>query len=157
MKEIQLENIKVSFLQEQDNVRIIAPDKNVLLRRQTISEVAAIVERNFLLVNPYYLSKIPVNLKGDFDPVDINIVSLSIVLNYLSMYNSWRIQYQRKKYDDLGFKHEDFDHALTHDIIFQFFKRKYPGDWDVKCSVLLGMTLEELRSYYKRREQYYNK
>jgi hypothetical protein len=157
MKEIQLGNIKIRLLQEKDNVRVVGPDNDVLLVQQSIPEVAAIVKHNFEIVSSYYLSKLTGNQTNDFDPVDISIVSLSIVLNYLFMYNSWRIQYQRKKYDNLEFKHEDFDHAPTHDIIFHYYRKKSPEDWDVKCSILMGMTLDELRSYYKRRELYYNK
>ena len=30
-------------------------------------------------------------------------------------------------------------------------------DWEEKCAILLGMTLDDLKVYYKTREAYYNK
>lgn len=155
LKKIRLENIDADLVQENDNVRVVVNGRVVLLRQQTVAALAPIIEQNFMMVNSYYLARVSDNAL--FDHVDIRTVSLSIVLNYLFMYNNWRIQYKRKKYDDLGFKKDDFDHPSTHDIIFWYFRQKYPADWDKKCSVLLGMTLVELRSYYERREQYYNK
>lgn len=157
MKKVRLENINAELVQENDNVKVTVDGRAVLLRQQTVAAMAAIIEQNFVMVNSYYLEKISGDFKEIFDPVDVRTVSLSIVLNYLSMYNDWRIQYKRKSYDDLGFKQKDFDHPSTHDIIFWYFRQKYPADWDIKSSVLLGMTLDQLKSYYERREQYYNK
>jgi hypothetical protein len=73
------------------------------------------------------------------------------------MYNSWRLQYRAKKYQDLTFKHEDFDHAPTNDIIFRYYRSIYPADWEIKCSVLMSMGLGDLRRYYEERLKFYNK
>ncbi len=52
---------------------------------------------------------------------------------------------------------KDFDNPSTHDIIFAYFKARYPDEWEEKCSLLLSMKLEELRFYYDNRKDFYNK
>jgi hypothetical protein len=69
----------------------------------------------------------------------------------------WRLDYKRKKYQDLAFKQDDFKSPSTNDIIFGFFKYNYPDDWEIKCSVLMAMELDDLKTYYERRVQFYNK
>jgi hypothetical protein len=73
------------------------------------------------------------------------------------MYNSWRVQYRRPKYDNLDFKEEDFNNPSTNDLLFDFYRGNYPADWEEKCAVLMGKDLESLKIYYQRRLQYNNK
>lgn len=58
---------------------------------------------------------------------------------------------------DLTFKAKDFDNPSTHDIIFNYFKTKYPNKWEEKCSILIGMSIDQLRAYNKTREAFYNR
>lgn len=157
MKQLTLKNITLALSKEDDNIRVKSPDKNVLLLSQNIKNVIPIIESNFSVVDSFYLKRIADNPAATFDPDDIHRVSVSIVLDYLYMYNLWRLQYQRKKYQDLSFKQEDFDHPSTNDTIFSYFKYKYPDDWEIKCCVLMGRELDDLKRYYERRVQYYNK
>lgn len=46
-----------------------------------------------------------------FDLEDIHTISMKMVFDFLYNYNSWHVQYRRKKYDNLDFKQEDFDDA----------------------------------------------
>lgn len=65
--------------------------------------------------------------------------------------------YKKQENKDLKFNEKDFSNPSTHDIVFNYFKTKYPNDWKEKCAVLLGMGLSELNAYYKTRESFYNK
>ena len=143
--------------EEGDAIRVIAPKQNVILASQNIENVIQIIEENFSIVDSFYLKRIEDNPQTTFVLDDIHRLSVSIVLNYLYMYNMWRVQYRRKKYQDLRFKQDDFKNPSTNDIIFHFYKYNYPGDWEIKCSVLMAMELVDLKRYYEGREQFYNK
>lgn len=156
-QQLKLEGISLVLIEEGDAIRVISPKRNVLLASQTIEDVIQIIEGNFRVVDSFYLKRIEDNPKTAFALEDIHFLSVCIVLDYLYMYNMWRLQYKRKKYQDLGFKHDDFKDARTNDLIFGFYKYNYPDDWEIKCSILMAMELDDLRRYYERRVQFYNK
>ncbi len=73
------------------------------------------------------------------------------------MYNSWRSMYKKQENKDLRFNEKDFNNPSTHDMLFHYFKTKYPNDWEEKCAILIGKELTEMKTYYKTREEFYNK
>lgn len=157
MKEIKIENITLSLSNESGNVRVRSDKESIILPNQSIDAVSDLIKHNFDLVINHY--KLMTDNKGEkeFDFTDLNTISISIVLHYLYMYNSWRTMYKQQEKRDLKFIEKDFSHPSTHDILFNYFKTKYPNDWEEKCAVLLGMEETELNAYYKTREEYYNK
>lgn len=157
MIKFSIKNIPLVLLEEGDNVRVKSPSQNIFLASQNIENVILIIEENFTIVDSFYQKRISDSSKTSFNPGDIHNLSLTIVLSYLSMYNSWRLKYKAKKYQDLTFRVEDLDHPTTSDHIFRYFKNNYPEDWELKCSVIMAMELADLKAYYERREQYYNK
>jgi len=156
MKEIKLENVTLHLSAETGNVRVKSDKENVILPNQSIDDVSDLIKHNFNIVVNHYKLMIDKG-KKEFDFRDINIVSISIVMYYLYMYNSWRTMYKKQENRDLKFIEKDFSHPSTHDIVFNYFKTKYPHDWADKCAVLLGMEKAELNAYYKTREDFYNK
>jgi len=157
MKELELDGISLVLFDEKGSVRVASEAGNILLSNQTIDNVAALLENNFQIVNGFYQSKPVPPVKDTFGPADITFISIAIVLHYLNVYNSWRSMYKKQENKDLRFNNKDFDHPFTNDIIFSFLKKKYPHDWEQKSAILLEKGLDELRAYYKRREDYYNK
>lgn len=157
-RRLTLKNIPLVLTEENGAVRVKSPDRNVLLPGQNIENVILIIEENFKIVDFFYLKRIEDNPITTFDPEDIHYLSISIVLYYLYMYNSWRVQHPaRRKYQDLTFKQEDFDFPSTNDIIFRYCRSIYPADWEIKCSVLMSMESGDLRRYYEERLKFYNK
>ncbi|HEX8576641.1 MAG TPA: hypothetical protein VF677_10155 [Flavobacterium sp.] len=156
MKKIEIENITLSLSDEGGNVRVKSDNENVILSNQNINTISELIKYNFKVVNNHYKLMVD-KAKEKFDFKDISWVSVAIVLYYLYMYNSWRSMYKKQDNRDLRFIEKDFSHPSTHDIIFNYFKTKYPGDWEEKCSILLGMSVEQFRAYYKTREAFYNK
>ena len=157
MEQLKLENISLALIQEGDAIRVTSPDRNILLASQNIENVIQIIEVNFRIVDSFYLKRIEDNRKTTFVPDDIHSFSISIVLYYLYMYNMWRLEHKSKKYQYLSFKQADFENPSTSDIIFSYYKYKYPDDWEIKCSVLMALELDELKRLYERRLQFYNK
>jgi len=78
-------------------------------------------------------------------------------MHYLYMYNSWRYLYKGQENKDLRFDSKDFNAPATLDLIFQYFRTKYPSNWEERCSLLLGLELSALRAYYSNRKYFYNK
>ncbi|QQT24856.1 hypothetical protein [Sphingobacterium spiritivorum] len=156
MKEIKIENITLGLSSEGMNVRVKSNKENLVLSNQNIDNVAELIEHNFNVVSNHYKLIID-REKKEFDLKDINFISISIVLHYLYMYNSWRVMYKKQENKDLRFNENDFSNPSTHDIVFNYFKTKYPNDWEEKCAVLLGIELNKLNTYYKIREIFYNK
>lgn len=156
MKEIQLENVTLLLSVETGNVRVKSIRENVILSNQKVDTVSEIIKHNFEVVSSHYKLMIS-ETKDNFEFEDVSQVSIAVVMYYLYMYNSWRSIYKKQENKDLRFNEKDFDNPSTHDIVFNYFKTKYPCDWKEKCAVLLGMKEAELSAYYATRENFYNK
>lgn len=156
MKEIKIENITLSLSNEGGNVRVKSNKKDIILSNQIIDTVSELIRHNFNVVNRHYRIMVE-KATAEFDYSDVTLISIAITLHYLYLYNSWRSMYKNQENRDLKFNEKDFSHPFTHDILFNYFKTKYPNDWEDKCAVLLGMELSKLKAYYKTREDYYNK
>lgn len=154
MKEIKLENIVLTLSDESGNIRVLSKYNNVILNNQSIENVSELIKYNFDIVNEHYKFMIrDVSIK--FNITDVNALSLKIVLHYLYMYNSWKTMYKKQGNRDLKFDNKDLNNTSTHDLIFEYYKNSYPEDWEEKCSILLGIGLEELKAYYKNRQSFY--
>lgn len=155
-REIKVETRTVILSEEGDNIRVKSDKNNVLFFNQEIDTLYNLIEHNFNIVNSHYKLMIDAT-KVMFHPEDINEISISIVLYYLYMYNSWRSMYKKQENKDLRFYEKDFTNPSTHDIIFNYLKSKYPKNWEEKSALLIGVELNDLRIYYKRRQDFYNK
>jgi hypothetical protein len=96
MKEIKLENITLSLLGEGGDVRVKSNKENIVLSYQSIDTVSELIKHNFDVVSSHYKLMIS-ETKDKFDFEDIDQVSITIVLYYLYMYNSWRSMYSQNR------------------------------------------------------------
>lgn len=156
MKEFKIENITLSLYNEGNNVRVKSDKEDVILFNQNIDNVLELIKYNLSVVINHYKIMID-KAKDNFDFEDVYSVSIAIVLYYLYIYNSWRSMYSKQENKDLRFNTKDFSEPSTHDIVFNYFKTRYPSNWENKCAVLFGMAIAELKDYYKTREDFYNK
>ncbi|MBP7210583.1 MAG: hypothetical protein EOL95_11610 [Bacteroidia bacterium] len=156
MKELKIENITLCLYNEGNNVRVKSDKEDVILSNQNIDNVSELIKHNLIVVSNHYFIMID-KAKESFDFEDVYRVSIAIVLYYLYMYNSWRSMYSKQENKDLRFNEKDFSDPSTHDIVFNYFKTRYPSNWENKCAVLFGMAIAELKDYYKTREDFYNK
>lgn len=156
IKEIIIENIILKLSDEANNVRVQSDEENTILTNQNIDAVIVLIKQNFIVVSNYYKVIIN-NATQTLAFEDINRVSILILMHYLYMYNSWRSMYKNQGNRDLKFNEKDFNNPSTHDLLFKYFKTKYPNNWEKKCAVLLRMDLNELKTYYKTRLDFYNK
>ena len=156
MKEIKIENITLRLSSEGANVRVKSNKEDVILSNQNVNTVSELIKHNFNVVNNHYRVMVE-KTKKEFDFNDVAIISIAIVLHYMYLYNSWRSMYKKQENRDLRFNEKDFSNPSSHDIVFNYFKTKYPSEWEERCAVLLGMELSELKAYYKTREDFYNK
>jgi hypothetical protein len=153
---LSIENNAISLSEESDGIRVKSKNESVILQNQSVDAVKYLIITNFGVVRNFY--KIKAKDTGEdhlWD--DINEVSISIVLHYLYMYNSWRIIYKKQENKELRFHTKDFENPSTHDIIFSYFKSRRPDNWMEISATLLGMGLEKLKEYYANRELFYNK
>jgi len=155
MKELKLDKLIIYLYVDNNDVRVIFDKIEKTITNQNIENVIELIEYNFKVVRSYY-NKIVMN-EQNFDLSDINYLSISIVIFYLHMYNLWKNMYKKQENKSLKFQEKDFINPSTSDIVFSFYKKKYPDDWQQRCSVLLGMQLNDLKEYYKRRELFYTK
>jgi hypothetical protein len=157
MKTIDLGALKLSLSESNHNVTVDSELGGMLLSDQTMEAVSGIIKENFAIVKSHYNAMIATQVRHKFQESDIDHVSVLILLDRLYIYNSWRKMYKKQENINLRFRVGDFEHPETHDLIFSYFKEKYPQDWEEKCAVLVGMTLGDLRAYYTHRELDYNK
>ena len=150
-----IDNIPVELTEENKGVRLMTPnDDNVIFPNQTMASIESIVKENFQIVKSHYQAK-----SGVLDAIDIqdlSIVSLKIVLHYLYMYNMWRKTYIEHRNHDLKFLTKDFDNPSTHDMIIQYFKKKYPERYPSRCELMFGMSADEFNRYEKSRQEFHD-
>lgn len=156
MKKIKLGSVILHLSIEDGDVRAISDFQNIILPNQNVENIAELIVYNFKMVDQHYKDMIK-GFEEAFSPKDIDVISVKIVMFYLYMYNSWRNSYRKQENIDLRFKNKDFNDASTFDIIFNFYKTKYPNQWLDKCSVILGMEMDRLIEYYENRTKFYNK
>jgi len=155
MVQIRLEDITVELYGVNGSVHLKSLyHSDVILTNQTVENVYVILNENFNIVSTHYY-KIYDNelIKSE----DIQILSFRIVMHYLYMYNQWQTIYKNQERRDLTFNKTDFANASTHDIIFDYFKTKYPLDWEQSSVILLEIDIASFKTYYKEREYFYNK
>ena len=162
MRKIKLKNNTLNLFNEnssnsnQNSVRITYDFQNVVLPNQEINNVAKIIEKNFLFVYDFYSSNIDNNIK-EISTSFVEEISIKIVLNYLYMYNMWRISYKNQSNLILDFDEKDFHNPDTADIIFDYSKKKYPNDWLEKSAAILGKDKASTLQYYRERKLSNNK
>lgn len=154
--ELNLEDLTVEIRWKWSDVELVIDGSSILLSNQNIQYVTDLVRDNFYIVFNHYLQLADAS-EEEFNRKDLAQISLSITINYLYMYNMRRDMYKYEKNRSLQFDEKDFDATNTHDEIFHYCKLKYPGDWQRKAAVLVNMTQERMREYYKQRELFYNK
>ena len=123
---------------------------------QNIDDITEVIRGSFNIVKNHY-ENLAFKREKLFNITDIYHLSLSIVLHYLYLYNSWKIMYKKQENRNLNFEEKDFNNPSTYDIIFSYLKSKYPESWELQSAVLLDIKLDELKIYYKTREEFYNK
>jgi len=155
-KKLVLEKIVLELVKENNDVRVYLPTRSIIFSEQKIKNLSSIIQHNFKEVDTHYRSMIAQHPEISFDLDDIHTISMKIVLSFLYIYNSWRVQYRRKKYDNLDFKEEDFNSARAADVIFDYYRVNYPADWQEKCAVLMGKDLESLKQYFQDRQDFHN-
>ena len=154
--QLSFENLLVEIQQQGNDVKVLIDSNSTLLMNQDVQQVAEQLRSNFDIVFSNYLNLANAS-KEEMNKEDLVLISLSITAHYLYMYNMWRHMYKYEHNRTLKFDKKDFNTPDTHDLIFYYYKMKYPSDWQRKAAVLVNMTNEEVQAYYKRREQFYDK
>jgi hypothetical protein len=126
---------------------------NLPLHNQTIEETLKIIEKNYITVKNYYQLKVG----NKISEIDLEKVSLGIVISYFQMYNLWRLSYKREKNRDLTFIKKDFEHPYTNHRILEYFKKAYPDNYSEKCEIMMDLTKEEFREFEIYKEKFDNR
>ena len=156
MKQCKIENLTFALSEEGPNIRVISDNSNLLLVNQNIDNVFSLINDNFKIVSSHYQLMTSGATIG-FEESDLFVISFEIVMFYLNLYNAWRNYYKKLQNKDLKFNVKDFGHPHTYDIIIDYYKKKYPDDWELRCAILIGKNLVEIKAYYKYRLDYENK
>ncbi len=145
-----LDNINVTISEENRGIRLTTEDENWFIPRQTLAKTKIILEKNFKIIKEHFLDKVETVITQ----TDLNNVCLNIALCYFQMYNHWRTMYKRETNRDLTFLQKDFDATDTINIVIEYFKQKYPYNYEDKCEIMLGMTNSELKEAVIRKFYY---
>ena len=146
-----LDNIEIEIKRVSDKVHIIYNNEEfILLTDIDIKEITTLIGKNYNIVK----SKIN---NENINSNDINIITIKIILYYLSTYILWRRMYSKEKNRDLTFIEKDLHNPQTNDIIINYFKKEYPNHYVEKCSILLNKPVSETILYIKNREDFQNR
>jgi hypothetical protein len=85
----------------------------------------------------------------------IDFISKRITDYYYDQYARFRKQYPKsiKRYS--AFQNKDLDHPTTHETIINALKEKVGVDYKKYATLFLNMTLDELKSFERNREEFY--
>ena len=146
-----LDNIEIEIKRVSDKVHIIYNNEEfILLTDIDIKEITTLIGKNYNIVK----SKIN---NENINSNDINIITIKIILYYLSTYILWRRMYSKEKNRDLTFIEKDLHNPQTNDININYFKKEYPNHYVEKCSILLNKPVSETILYIKNREDFQNR
>lgn len=146
-----VENIKIELTENIHGLTLTTSSSNLPLPGQNILETTEIIQSNFEIVKEHFIKLSEDKIDAD----DLHEICLKIVIYYFYLYNSWRSSNLNKKSIDLNFQKKDFDHPYTYDIIIQYFKNKYPENYEHKSSVMLDIPVEKLLKYEYDRAEFY--
>ena len=147
-----IEQLEIKLTEDQYGLRLNWDDAQLPLPGQTLATATDLLQKNFATVKGRFSL-----LASDTIPAEeLDEVSLKVVLHYFYLYNSWKYSNEKEKDRDLAFLQKDFHHPYTYDIILQYFKLKYPGDYALKCACLTEKTADELLKYEYDRDSFYN-
>lgn len=148
-----LDSNEVKLELEAKGIRLTTnSENNILLANVTMNETKEIIIKNYNIVKEHYQPKI----NDKISSVDLERISLKIVLHYFYMYQLWRAIYRREKNRDLKFLHKDFNHPYTSDEIISYFKGAYPKNYSSKCEIMLDMSTNKFKDYEKNRQAFYD-
>lgn len=122
----------------------------------TKARVIEIIQDNYKQIKAHYFSNLSKYQLSDFDSIDLNTISVKILIYYLDQYSRWKEQYKKSNYD-IKFYEKDFEHPSTYDIIISFLKEKYPDNWKSISEKYINKTPEEFDFYWTNRLAYFNK
>jgi len=149
----KIDHNEIYLIFEKDWIRVKTDSgDNLPLHNQTKEETTEIIHKNYKIVKDYYQNKV----QNKISSLDLERVSLKIVLFYFHMYNLWRQMYKREKNRDLTFISKDFEHPYTSSQIIDYFKSTYPDNYAPKCEIMLDMTPEKFQEFAKNKEQFDN-
>jgi len=146
-----IKNIKIELTENIHGLTLTTSSGEFPLPGQNISETTEILQSNFEIVQKHFIKPSEDKINAE----DLHEICLKIVVYYYYLYNSWRTSNPNKKSIDLNFLKKDFDHPYTYDIIIQYFKNKYPEDYEHKSSVMLDIPVEKLLKYEYDRAEFY--
>ena len=107
----------------------------------------------FKVIYNYYSERV-----GERIPKDLlKELSERITEHYFEKYSRFRVQYPKSVKRYSMFKIDDLDHPEVFEIAIKYFKEKLGSNYTDYTTTVLEMTLDELKDFEKRREQFYNK
>ena len=146
-----IKNIKIELTENIHGLTLTTSSGEFPLPGQNISETTEHLQSSFEIIQKHFIKPSEDKINAE----DLNEICLKIVVYYFYLYNSWRTSNPNKKSIDLNFLKKDFDHPYTYDIIIQYFKNKYPEDYEHKSSVMLDIPVEKLLKYEYDRAEFY--
>lgn len=145
-----LGNIKIEPRRVSDKIQITYNNEKFILTTDIdIKEINKLINKNFDIV------KTKIN-NQKIDENDINLITVKIVLYYLSTYILWKKTYPKEKNRDLIFLEKDIKNPQTNDIIINYLIKTYPNQYEEKCSILLNKSINETILYIKNRLDFQN-
>lgn len=107
----------------------------------------------FKVIYNYYSERV-----GEKIPPELlKELSGRITDHYFEQYSRFRELYPKSVKRYSTFKIDDLDHPEVFEIVISFFKEKVGSNYLDYTATVLGITLQELKEFEKRREQFYNK
>lgn len=145
-----LDHIIVQLENAINGIRLKTDRIDCLIPNQTIEETHVVTQKNYWIVKKHFIGRIGKLVSS----VDLENVSLDIVLEYFRMYNLWRTMYKGESQRDLTFIEKDFEHPQTSSCIIYYFRKTYHNDYYDKCEVMLRMSPQQFKEYLIWKNQF---
>jgi hypothetical protein len=142
-------SVTIQTQEEVNGLRLTTDFEQVLLLNQTKTSVRPLIQKNFQIVKGILMTR-----DAALDEIEMNELSLKIVLRYLCLYNNWKQFYPKEKDRDLTFITEDLQTPATFDIVKEFILDRHPRNYQELSAAILGVEIDKFKNYEKARLEF---
>jgi hypothetical protein len=142
-------SVTIQTQEEVNGLRLTTDFEQVLLLNQTKTSVRPLIQKNFQIVKGILMTR-----DAALDEIEMNELSLKIVLRYLCLYNNWKQFYPKEKDRDLTFITEDLQTPATFDIVKEFILDRHSRNYQELSAAILGVEIDKFKNYEKARLEF---
>lgn len=147
----------MELIEEDNSVRLKSREFDYLFTNQSGKQLIELVRQNYVEVFKALTERANRKPEVNLQTKELSEVSLEITLYNIFIYNQWKNNYRKMHLDGSDFAIKNLDRTDTIDTLIKYFGQNCIENWQEKCAVLSGMSVDQFMHFYSERQKFYNK